>query len=292
MTNDLEAAIARLRDKLGEMVLPPDPKGLEALCDVAPNLPNEVLALFKHVGGTQPHRPLYLMSPEKVARSILAWREDLAALGNTNYLAPFADGIEYLLLFHDGNANFLGLHLKPPLAPRGFVLDHDEPNACPKFRSLAAMIDAMCLAYDTEDVLDCNNVQTDYPRLSPDDVAIEDRMLSRQLLAQHLNDEDGVDAAFSAIQLSCPMDMELLMPLLDSENMWISARVCRLIGERKYTAGIARMVDAAVTRGGNRISAAVFALRSWNDERAKSGLHALRDGLGAEFPDYYLKYLT
>lgn len=292
MTNDLAASIARLRDKLGEMVLPPDPSGLALLRDVATNLPDEVIELFRHVGGTQPHYPLYLMSAEKVVRTIQECREDIAA-GNDDYLPwHFGDGNKYLLLFDDRGSNFLGIHLAAPLAPRGFVLDHDEPNADPQFSSLATMIDAMCIAYETAEVCDCTQVRRDYPRLSPHDVSAEDRILSRQLLSQHLNDEDDVNAAFSAIQLSDPRDMEQLMPLLASDDMWISARVCELIGQRKYIAGIARMIDATVVGRGNRISASVVALRDWNDERAKSGLRALRDRLGADFPDYYLEYLT
>jgi hypothetical protein len=133
------------------------------------------------------------------------------------------------------------------------------------------------------------NMPTDYPVIDPTLADDNDRALSLQLLADHHNDMDKNKAeAYAAMQLSHPDDMEIFAALLDSPDMWISERMCRIVGLRRYRPAINRMVQAAAIAGGNRIIASIVALRDWPDDEAQDALMVLRsrvdEGYSAYFP--------
>src|SRR5262249_32700541 len=114
------------------------------------------------------------------------------------------------------------------------------------------------------------------------------RELSLQLLTQYYRDPHRYRAdAHAAMQLSHPDDMETFANLLDSEDMWISEKMCRIVGIRRYRPAINRMVEVAIAKGGNRIIAAIVALRAWPEEEALSALRELKGRLGKNYDAYF-----
>jgi hypothetical protein len=278
----------RLRRAAPEDLWPPDAAGLEDLQRNVSQLPLEVSQVYSHIGGMRrsPRFPLYLMRPGEVAATVQEFRLAGQTLHDAG-LASFGDGEHAILLFSDGNGNYLGLHLKAPFAPRGFILDHEEPNLEPRFKSLASMLDALAQSVDREECY-FGDMPTDYPAIEPALVNADDRELSLQLLNQYYHDPHKYRAdAHAAMQLSHPHDMETFANLLDSEDMWISEKMCRIVGLRRYRPAINRMVEVAIAKGGNRIIATIVALRGWPDEEALSALRVIKGRLGKAYDPYF-----
>jgi hypothetical protein len=197
-------------------------------------------------------------------------------------VARLGDGEKHLLLAHDNQSNYLGLHMRTPYASRVFTLDHAEPSTVPTFRSVASMLNAMA------DCVSRQVLRPDYPVLDARIANADDRRLSLDQLNLHLSDPDKKDnEAFAAMQLSHPDDMELFCELLDSGDMWIAERMCAIVGGRRYRPAIQRMVEAAATRGGNRIVATIAALRDWPIKEARDALRTLRDRVDEGYRAYF-----
>jgi len=144
-----------------------------------PAVPDEVRYLYSRVGGMKAGRPMFLMTPHQVVTTVQECR-DAVRRNPDNYagrLSVFGDAERSLLLFDDNESSYFGLHLRPPLAPRGFVLNHDEADSAPTFRSLARMLDIM-IDHRRGDGLDCIDAPKDYPALDASDAAEEDRIVS------------------------------------------------------------------------------------------------------------------
>ncbi len=148
-------------------------------------------------------------------------------------------------------------------------------SAEPTFRSLARMIEAM-IDHSLLDGLDCIDAPNDYPVANASSATDQDRALSLQLLNEHLAlPEEHAASAFAAMQLSHPSDMGAFLPLLDSDNMWVAEHMFRLVGLRRYEPAIQQMTRRAAERGGNRVIAAIVALREWPGTAAEDALRWL-----------------
>jgi hypothetical protein len=292
---DLNSALNRLRMAVPEAVLPPDPAGLEQLQRKVPKLPLEVCQVYAQIGGMRwtSRLPLHMMPPLDVAATIQDFRR-LHEREEDDWgtcLAPFGDGESGILLFSDDGSNYIGLHLRAPYATRGLILDHEEPSFAPQFRSLASVLNALANSVDKECYF--GNMPTDYPVIDATLADDNDRALSLQLLADHHSDPDKNKAeAHAAMQLSHPDDMEIFAALLGSPDMWISERMCRIVGLRRYRPAINRMVEAAAIAGGNnRIIASIDALRDWPDDEAQDALRVLRSRVDKGYSGYFPQHL-
>ncbi|HKO90375.1 MAG TPA: SMI1/KNR4 family protein, partial [Polyangiaceae bacterium] len=87
---------------------------------------------------------------------------------------------------HDGQSNFLGLHVHPPLAPRISYLPHDDGPSL-FYRDFDSCLGDIARLFDTEMSLDeyLGSDAADYARAAPRDAA--DDAVARQLLG---GDED------------------------------------------------------------------------------------------------------
>jgi hypothetical protein len=287
---ELSGAISRLKATFPDRLQPPDLSALNRLVELVPNLSTEVKELYQEIGGMSPaDGPVYLMPTDEVTSTIVEFRKLEAGDAYDVGMSRYGNGRDLLLLFNDFGSNYWGLHLNPPCAPRGFVLDHDEMSAEPTFRSLARMLETMidhCLL----DGLDCIDAPNDYPVLDAPTASENDRVLSIQLLNEHLSLPDKrAELAFAAMQLSHPDDMGMFAPLLDSADMWVAEHMCRLVGLRRYEPAIQPMIRAAAECGGNRIIGAIVALRDWQSPEAEAALLWLYDrvepGCRSWFPE-------
>jgi hypothetical protein len=290
----MDEAVDRLRATFPDHVLAPDPAGLAELERIAPRLPPEVRRLYGLTGGMRENfdLPAWLMPPSETARTIANFRDLRASPDSYDQRqAACGDASACLLLFSDGNSNYLGLHLTPPYAPRGFALDHEEPSLEPKFKSLASMLDALVVCAGREGGF-VGDMPADYPVTDAVLADATDRALSLRLLAEYRQQpEIGAALAFAAMQLSHPDDMEAFCDLLDSPDMWVAEKMCGLVGLRRYRQAIGQLTKAAM-RGGNRTIGAIVALRDWQDEDARAALRDLRSRLGKNYSPYFPKDLS
>lgn len=158
---ELDTALQRLKDGLTDNVLPPDARALEELSRLVPHLPLDVRHLYSCIGGTRASLLLdpYVMPPSEVVSTIHAFRrlydvDDSYAQRN----ASLGDGRKLLLLIYDNQSNYIGVHLEGVDAGQAFLLDHDEPDTTPKFRSLAAALNAMADGIGDDDLLDATYI--------------------------------------------------------------------------------------------------------------------------------------
>ncbi len=125
--DDLSVAISRLKAAFPDRLQPPDMNTLDRLVELIPDLPIEVRMLYQEVGGVSlPHGPVHLMPVMEVADTVARFRK----MGVDDFrdadVSRYGDGRDMILLFSDLGSNYWGLHLKPPYAPRGFVLNHGK----------------------------------------------------------------------------------------------------------------------------------------------------------------------
>ena len=116
-------------------------------------LPAEILALDRDHDGTDDARgdiPLRLMSID----------EAIEFHGNSGYLAE-RGGREMRTFWTDDNSNYAGLYVEGPLPGRVFVIDHDEVDLSPVYRSAHSFHEVMLDA--AAGGLDWYEMPTDYP---------------------------------------------------------------------------------------------------------------------------------
>jgi hypothetical protein len=159
--DELDAALQRLKDRLADDVLPPDAGGLEELVRLVPNLPPDVHRLYTSIGGTRPSSRLWphVMPPSEAASTVQAFRR-LHDLDDAyaRSIAPLGDGQNVLLLIYDDQSNYIGVHTIGAMVGQAFLLDHDEPDTTPKFKSLAAALDAMVDGIGDDELVDATYI--------------------------------------------------------------------------------------------------------------------------------------
>lgn len=207
--------------------------------------------------------PMRLLSAAEVVRETTAVREV-----QPEFLEPGA-----WLFWSDDNSNYAGIFLQGVLAPRAFVLDHEEPDPTPRFFDVRSLL--RHLVSGAGDIV--GEDLRDYPateELGPSPA--EDRELGRRFLSEHAAAPDDSRSAFAALALLPPQDAELAVPLLRSPNMWIQERACVLLGRRRYEPAIPELLQVA--RGGmhNGKGAAVRALQQMSTPAAEAALQALK----------------
>lgn len=240
------------------------------------NLPPDLASLYAdHDGmlGTS-NLPMRMLSCAEVLRENAAVRADDGQL-----LEPGA-----CLFWTDDQSNYAGVFLSGPLVHRVFLLDHDDPELTPRFFDVRSF--TRYLLDHPEDVIDRDGY--DYPAievLGP--TAAEDRRLGRDFLREHTERRQDQRTAFLALALLPPEDTHLALPLLDSPDMWIQERACRLLGVRRHRAAIPRLVEVARSGLHNGRIAAIIALKRMATTEAESALHTLECELDEGFGPYF-----
>lgn len=127
----------------------------------------------------------------------------------------------------DYNSNYIGVRVDEPVRGMVSFLDHEEASPAPRYRTLKSFLNQFekGVAEDTE----WYDWPTDFPL--PEDVT-DDEVLAREHFwsqTGHLSEEDETywfDAGASLVPKS---QVRLVIPYLESSNMWVQEIATRLI---------------------------------------------------------------
>lgn len=119
-------------------LLPPiSEKELKQLLLFAPDLPLELIQIFKHHKGMNgcSGLPMRLMPPMEVLETAEQFK-----LTENEY---FNNGFEKILLWTDDNSNYAGIFTNSELRGKIFFLDHEEPADFPDFKNTKSFYTAL-----------------------------------------------------------------------------------------------------------------------------------------------------
>ncbi len=244
------------------------------------DLPHELIALFQHHNGSDAdcYLPMRLLPIEEVIETTKELRSIPELVGNKSFQPVFC--------WTDDNSNYAGIFVDTELSGRVFILDHDDCPAIPAFRSVRSYYEQLLIVRKSDQ--DWYELTRDYPSLNADDVTFEseaDTALARNYLDLYLSGDPENDSiwAFYAMALSGFKDSELIMQLLDSSNMWVQERACKLLGQRRCVAAIPRLRDVALNGMHNGRSASVLALKNMNTPEASKVISELKPKMENKF---------
>lgn len=195
---------------------------------------------------------------------------------------------EILILWTDDNSNYAGAFVCGDFAPRVLVIDHEEPEMTPRFFSPAAFSHAQHAA--AREGKGWYEMECDYPVLTEGPYPL--READTKLGMNHLqlyeqNTESRTQSAYHAMALLPPDRSGAIRGLLASEDMWVQARACEVLGARNDKSSIGALCEVALRGQHNGRIAAIKALRRMTWEEAREALLQLRPKLGREFSPYF-----
>jgi len=254
-------------------------------CDV----PAEILALYRDHDGEGDGRgvvPLRLLSIEEA----LEFRDtagDFTELGGQDLRA----------FWIDDNSNYAGPYVAGPLCGKVGIIDHDEADFSPVYRSVRSFLDALLDAAAAD--LDWYGMPTDYPvdrgvstpEVRPASAAERqaDWAVARSLMPglEAVTDADRRRSlAYADMALTPPEQAGHLVPFLDEDDMWTQERACFLLGRWRYEAAVPRLAEVARTGQHNGRMAAVRALGRIGTPECLGSLLGLIAELGATYSPY------
>jgi hypothetical protein len=248
-------------------------------------LPDDVRALYEDHNGSKERLqlgdarlPVRLMPVEETLKTA-------AILRQLDFGSPPG---QILWLCSDDNSNYAGFYFDGPL--RGFVvvLDHEETDLSPRFRSVSSFISHMLDSVTARDssVCDAGSIPAELPTVQDNPEQLQqDRALANHFLGQLSASSDEQDrqcAAYVALRLLPMVDMERVTDLLHDEDMWISERAVKLVAHRRWEPGVSHLGNVIETGGHNARMAACWALLRWQGSELVrqeiQRLHAMLEG--------------
>lgn len=191
---------------------------------LACELPAEILALYRDHDGTGGNRgdvPFRLMSIDE-AMEFHGFSKGL----DEQY------GLELRFFWTDDNSNYAGLFVGDPLEGRVCIIDHEDVDLSPDYRSLRSFLEVMLDA--AAEGLDWCEMPTDYPvdrtGLTPEvrpSSAIEqhaDWAVAQSLipdLGSRTDDDRKRYLTYCIMALTPPDHANDLLLFMDDENMWM-----------------------------------------------------------------------
>jgi hypothetical protein len=175
-----------------------------------------------------------------------------------------------------GNGEYAALFLTGPLTGRVYIIDDDGRNDSTSFRSpesfLESLNEAAAKGLDWQDLRTDYYVDTEYfyrgeavcKPASEADVASDREardLLREEYAAATIKDEfEDHHYAMNIMGLTPPSETEAVLEFLDSEDMWIQARACAILGNRRYQSAIDKLGEIARAGTTNGRGAAMRAL--------------------------------
>lgn len=243
--------------------------------------PSSVALLYRdHAGIKDGHRlPLRFLPPAEAVSTNSELRASWLRLDPS--IAVF---------WTDDHSNYAGVFVDGDLSGRVCLIDHEEPVDWPRYRSVDSLCHRIVEAWRHGQ--DWYEMPTDYPAVvaALDPLVGQDRLLARGYLARYAEnpeDEHCQHLAFHALHLLPPDDTTLLLPLLQSSDMWLQARACEVLGLRRFAAAAEDLHAVALHGAGNGKIAAILALKRINNRDSSRLLRDLRRVLGDRFDPYF-----
>ena len=180
---------------------------------------------------------------------------------------------EVLWIWYDENSNYAGVYWAGPLRGMVAVLDHEEPDVSPRFRSTESfvlrMLDA-CTATARPPV-DAIMIPNELPITDGVDCCASDSDIAELFLERFrasTDSDERLHLAYVALRLLPPNDMSRVVPLLRDEDMWIAARAVDLVALRRWEPGLPYLGELAEGGLPNAQSAAARCLHRWKHSAA------------------------
>jgi SMI1/KNR4 family protein SUKH-1 len=155
----------------------------------------------------------------------------------------------------DYNSNYIGIRVDEPARGMVVFLDHEDASPAPRYRSLESFLDQFEKGV-AEDI-EWHDWPTDFPL--PGDVA-DDQVLAREYFwsqTGHLSEEEETYWFDSGASLVPKSQVQLVIPYLDSSNMWIQEIATRLIAKGELPGAMAHLERMALEGMGNARSEAL-----------------------------------
>jgi hypothetical protein len=226
-------------------------------------LPPELQALYReHNGLKEPGAlPLWLMSTKESAKTNRTMRRD----------GFFPEELRFF--WTDDQSTYAALYVTGPAAGRVCVIEHEEPDPSPVFRSVASFYQAMYRAAEAgQDAYELlhqpGGPETEgTPEEQAADLALSEEYAAR--VAAESDPEKRRSLAFAAMQLLPPSEAHRLLGWLRSDDMWIQERACELLGRRRLVEAIPALAEIARNGMHNGRVAALTALREFGAPAAE-----------------------
>ncbi len=253
---------------------------LESLVAIGPLTP-ELKQLYLDHNGMQPDSKfsLRLMSiAESIEFQPLIFTEQFHS---QNVL----DEDRAVVVWTDDNSNFACIYLGGPLAGKIFLLDHEEQDTTPAFRSIDSFYSRLL-----QPEVGWWDWEADFPTVAPDpkdaqDLALADYYWSIfEKCNPHSNRALIAGRRFLAL---LPFhSSERAEILLTCENGWIQEAACGLLGKRRLIQSAPRLAEVARLGTQNGRIAAILALAKLGTE-GRTHLKTLRKELPQGFFAYF-----
>jgi hypothetical protein len=151
-------------------------------------------------------------------------------------------------LWYDGQSNYAGMYYLGPLRGKVMFLCHDEPNHAPQFRNISSFLERV-KSGDIKELSVPELGNSDYPA---DDLSANEKKQNLELAKHFLDslpdmedDDQQYQAALKAMYLMPAEHLDLLLPLVDTENMYIAQDLPDIFAYHRYAAAIPALRQAA-----------------------------------------------
>jgi hypothetical protein len=171
----------------------------------------------------------------------------------------------------DDQSNYAALYVEGPLAGRVCLLNHEELDPAPVYRSVASFLTAVANAGKRGFFADGTDYPTppsaDYPALGPADATeaekSDDQDAIRSLVPLSetaVEDDERILYAFSIMALTPYESTADLLRFSEDEDFYIQERACDLLGLRRWESAIPTLEEVALHGVSNGKIAAIRAL--------------------------------
>jgi len=184
------------------------------------------------------------------------------------------------LFWTDDQSNYAGAFLAYPMSDRVFFLNHDEPDTSPRFRSIESFL--VALLAGARSSADWFDLPTEYPRTRSGPIQETDDLLATHLLdgLDTRPEQEKAQVSMYALNVLSPNRLDLVLPFLRSEDMWVQERACQILGAWNCTAAVDELVRVAHGGMHNGKVAAVLALKRIGTIDAVRAVAQLKSSMG------------
>lgn len=226
-------------------------------------MPEAVLAVYKDHNGT---RELLTLDGAALPVRLMPIDEVLR-------VCPFFSSYEFssaptLRLWTDDNSSYVGVVYDGGLEGMVSLLDHDEPDPSPIFRSLDSFVVHMLNAVRRSSTsVEVQEIPRELPvHVDSADTLVADTALFLEFRHRYENATDvskRAEAARLALCFIPVANMDRVVPFLFDDDWNTGERAARLIGVREWEAGIPFLGKLVETGRVNALSAACHVLQQW-----------------------------
>jgi hypothetical protein len=255
---------------------------LQRACGV---LPEQILAVYRDHDGFDPalaeedtSLPVRLMPIAEV----LDTRDQMTAYEKK---LPMVGPVAWF--WTDDNSNYAGVYLDGPLVGWVTVLNHEEPELTPAFRSVESFMSHMLantLGNPKERAFDdIPSLRREYPKIAPDGAQAEQDWLLAELFIKQRQDE--VDKELSRLFAICAICLtpfektSEVFVFFDADDMWIPEAAVRLLEVRRWREGVEQLERLAHDGYPNGDRAAMRLLSRMNTNQSRQAIMRLRQSL-------------